>query len=215
MGTSDDKQKGQNDITFDEKQELFNLYVRPHFDEILGLVKYYIDKAQNVDSDFNFVVSQMYKYIHTYSPNRSIKTWIHIVTKRSVQNQNKRRSKRASMFSNEAAVKEVDDEDFMAVSACPDISIGQSYNMMIGTFLDNLSDEVYNALMKISSVRLSPFLLQLQGYSIKDITKLEYEMGHIDRMSEEIVKSRIFWTRHELQKILRENGIRRKGSKNN
>ncbi len=208
------KKKCETKITPEEKQELFKQYVLPHYNDILSLVKYYTDKAQNIDNDFSYVVSQMYKYIHTYSPSRSIRTWIHIVTKRSVFSQIRYRSRIASMYSNEVSVKQVDDEDFMGSSACPEVGRGESYDMIFGSFLDNISDEVYNALMKISYVRLSPFLLQIKGYSIKDITIMEYESGHIDKPSQEIIKSRIFWTKRELQKILTENGIRRKGAKN-
>ena len=199
-------------ISDKKRNELFQLYVQPNFDEILKYVRFYIDRNQNIDDDFNHVITQMFKYIHTYNPHRSLKTWLHIVTKRSVFNQNEQRSKASGLFSNEAAVKEVDDEDFMAVSA---VNVESSYNVITGSFLDNISDEVYNALMKIPSSKLSPFLLQMQGYSIRDIVVKEYESGHIDRMSEEIVKSRIFWTRHELQRLLKENGIRRKNTKNN
>jgi len=202
--------KPKNRISERKRNELFRQYVQPNFEVILKYVRFYIDKAQNVDDDFNYVITQMFKYIHTYNPVRSLKTWLHIVTKRSVFNQNARRSKVAGLFSNEAAVKEVDDEDFMAVSA---VNVEAGYNVVIGSFLDNISDEVYNALMKIPSSKLSPFLLQMQGYSIRDIVVKEFESGHIDRQSEEIIKSRIFWTRHELQRILKENGIRRKNAK--
>lgn len=82
-----------------------------------------------------------------------------------------------------------------------------------GSLADNVSDKVYNALMQIPAHRLSPFLLFVQGHGIREITSIEYKMGHLERRSEDMVKSRIFWAQKELQYILRQYGITGKNHK--
>jgi len=82
-----------------------------------------------------------------------------------------------------------------------------------GTLADNLSDKTYAALMQMPAYRLSPFLLYAQGYGIREITATEWKMGHLKKRSEDVVKSRIFFARKQLQLILRQNGITRKNHK--
>ena len=57
------------------------------------------------------------------------------------------------------------------------------------------------------------FLLFVQGHGIREITSIEYKMGHLERRSEDMVKSRIFWAQKELQYILRQYGITGKNHK--
>lgn len=83
-----------------------------------------------------------------------------------------------------------------------------------GNLIDNISDQMLAALMKIPPQRLSPFMMYVQGHRIREITAAEWKLGHLEKRSEDIVKSRIYWARRELQYILRQNGITRKNHKN-
>ena len=69
---------------------LFEKYIVPNLDEIRSLVFFYSSNKQEVDSNYNFVLTEMYKYIHSYDPSKSLKTWIHIVARRGTQFQNKK-----------------------------------------------------------------------------------------------------------------------------
>ena len=82
-----------------------------------------------------------------------------------------------------------------------------------GNLIDNISDQMLEALMKIPPQRLSPFMMYVQGHRIREITAAEWKLGHLEKRSEDIVKSRIYWARRELQYILRQNGITRKNRK--
>lgn len=82
-----------------------------------------------------------------------------------------------------------------------------------GTLIDNISDQMYNALMQIPPQRLSPFMMYVQGHRIREITAAEWKMGHLEKRSEDVVKSRIYWAKRELQYILRQYGITRKNRK--
>ena len=69
-----------------------------------------------------------------------------------------------------------------------------------------LSDEIVTALRMIQPHKLSAFILQVQGYSIKEITEIEFMRGHLKRKNEENVKSRIFQARKELRELLNRDG---------
>ena len=71
---------------------------------------------------------------------------------------------------------------------------------------DNLSDEMVEAMRMIQPHKLSAFILQVQGYTIKEITEIEYMRGHLKRKNEENIKSRIFQARKELKELLNRDG---------
>lgn len=193
-----------NQLSPSEKEKLFNQYIVPNFSSIKSLTRRYTDHYQDVEENYNYCLAQMYNYIGSYDPNKSLDTWIHICTKRACFNQNKKRAEEASHYTD--------------VDMCTPEELHQNGNSMIvdagfGTLADNLSDKMYIALMSIPPHRLSPFLLFVQGHGIREITSMEYKMGHLEKRSEDMVKSRIFWAKKELQYILRKNGITGKNHK--
>lgn len=183
---------------------MFNQYIVPNFSSIKSLVRRYTDHYQDVDENYNYCLAQLYNYIGSYDKGKSLDTWIHICTKRACFNQNKKRAEESSHYTD--------------VEMCTQEELHQNGNSMLvdagfGTLADNLSDGMYNALMSIPPHRLSPFLLFVQGHGIREITSMEYKMGHLEKRSEDVVKSRIFWARKELRYILMKHGITRKHRK--
>lgn len=158
----------------------------------------YTDKYQDVDENYNYVLSQMYAYIHSYDPSKPLHTWIHIVTKRACFNQNDKRTKYNSMQA---------DLEFCSMDALHQNGNSNVIDASFGTLADNLSDEVYEALMRIDPCKLSAFLLYAQGLGVREITKIEWRAGHLERKSEDVVKSRIYWAKKQLQFILKQYGI--------
>lgn len=183
-----------------EKDRLFQQYVAPWYTTIKGLVVKYTDHYQDVDDNYNYALTQLYAGIHTYHPDRPLKTWIYIVVKRACFNQNKKRASRNSIMTD--------------IEFCSSDVLHQNGNANIvdagfGSLFDNLSDEVYNALLSISPHRLSPFLQYVQGISIREIARTEVELGNMQKKSEDVVKSRIYWARKQLRYILKQYGISR------
>ena len=189
--------KKKSEISPNEKGRLYNQYIVPHYTDIYTLTRRYTDKYQDIDENYNYVLAQMYNYIGSYDPSKSLSTWIHIVTKRACFNQNKKRALESSQHTD--------------IEMCSEGQLHSGRNNtvqpVIGSLVDNVSDTVYAALMQIPPHRLSPFLLFAQGYGIRDITAMEWKAGHLEKRSEDIVKSRIFWARKELQYLLKKNGI--------
>ena len=183
-------------ISNEEKDRLFNLYIKPNFNSIRTLTQRYTDRQLDVDANFNYVISQMHRYFASYNPDMSLETWLHIVTKRYCFGQNKIRAKVNSM---------VDGSMFRSDGELS--RGGHTYEINPFSLMDSVSDDVYYALTKVSTEYLSVFLLRMQGYSIKEIAEMEYSRGHITIISEKEIKKRLSTCRKELKELLAKRGI--------
>lgn len=168
---------------------------------IKALTIKYTNNNSNVQEDFWYVVCEFYKYIYSYNPNDSLHTWLHIVTKRVVQNLNKKRYKNSCHYTSTPRVP--------LMTAMTEGVYEDNYfehdNIMMG-----FSDEVVKVMKLIPPRKLSAFLLQLEGRTIKEITDIEFARRHIHKYSQEIIKSRIFYCRSFLRKRLTPDGKLRK-----
>lgn len=194
------KKPKSKQLSADEKKKLFNKYIAPNFDFIKSLTKQYTNNYQDIDDNYNEILEQFFNYIGSYNPEQKLDTWIHICVRNACYAANKKRYKESSHWTD--------------IEMCSmDDLYGPGTSMVTeakyGTLLDNISDELLAALMQIPPHRLSPFMLHVQGLKIREITATEWKMGHLEKRSEDIVKSRIYWAKRELQYILRNYGITR------
>ncbi len=190
-------------LTPKEKEQLFNKYIVPNLADIKSLTKFYTSHYQDIEDNYNICLAQLYHYIGSYDPSKKLMTWLHIVVKRACQKQNKDKYEESQHWTD--------------IEMCSMDDIYQHGNSMvteaeIGTLIDNISDQMLAVLMSIPSQRLSPFMLYVQGHRIREITAIEWERGHLEKRSEDIVKSRIYWAKRELQYRLRQYGITRKNN---
>lgn len=194
----------KREISIKERNRLFNLYVKPNLSDVKNLTKYYTDHYQNFDDNHSYVLEQLWKGVHTYNPEMKLSTWIGIVVRNSCWHENKKRAEESPYWSD--------------IEMCSADDIYQHGNSMMvelecGNLIENISDQMLAALMKIPPQRLSPFMMYAQGMGIREITAKEWELGHLEKRSEDIVKSRIYWAKKELQYFLRQYGITRKNNK--
>lgn len=195
------EKKERPKITDEERRRRFHDLIEPNFEFIRNLVSYYTDYRQNVDENYNTLLIDFYRYIHTYNGDKPLKTWLHSVVRNNVCTINKERAKEAAKIA---------DAEYNPVekSRRPDNTMDLENGLL--TLADSISDEVYSALLSIQPFRLSAFVLQIQGYSIEEITRIEFERGHLNRRSDDIIKNRIFWAKKDLREILIRHGIKRK-----
>ncbi len=176
--------------------KLFEEIVLPKYDYVLSIVRKYTDRSENVDENFAIVLTELYKYIQSYDPSKKLDTWLHICAKRTCQEQNFKRYKQESKFS--------DNDPFSS-------QVAREHIMQPGVFStrdmsDCLPDEMVCAMRMIQPHKLSAFILQVQGFTIKEIAEIEYMRGHLDKKNEGKVKSRIFQARKELKELLNRDG---------
>lgn len=182
------------------KTELFNKYVKPKERDVYTLSQRYTNKYQDVESNYNLCLAQLWNYIGSYNTSKSIDTWIHIVVKRACFNQNNKQQKEQSYLT---------DIQMVSMHDLHQHGMSNIVDASFGSVLENVSEPMYKALMAIPPYRLSAFMLYVQGYGIRDIAKMEYKAGHIETCSEDKVKSRIYWTQKQLKLILKKYGITR------
>jgi len=181
----------------EENQRLFDLYIRPNFDRIKALTIRYTNNNSNVEEDYWYVLCEFYKYIYSYNPEASLNTWLHIVVKRTVQDLNK---KRYTTFSHYTSTPRVPLITAMSDGVYED-NYFENDPLMMG-----FNDEIVKVLKLLPPLKLSAFLLQVQGRSIKEITDIEFARHHLTKYSQEVIKSRIFFCRSFLRKRLTKDG---------
>lgn len=183
----------------DRNEQLFNELIKPKMGYVRSLVEYYSCWGSDVDYNFSVVLERFFRYIGTYDRQQPLDTWIHICVKNGVFRLNQE-------FAREKEHRT--GVEFDQIERCTgqmaDIAEGQR------SLSESLPDEVYSALLTIPAHKLSPFLLYVQGYSVKEIAQMEYENGNTPEYMLETVKSRIFWTRSRLKTLLREYASSRK-----
>lgn len=188
-----------------EKEVLFKKYVVPHLSTVYSLTKNYTDNYHDVDENYNYCLAQLFNYIGSYNPEQKLSTWLHICVKRACFHQNKRRFEEASHWTD---IEMCTQEDLHQHGTSMMVDAGY------GNLYDNVSDEMLSALMEIPPQRLSPFMMYAQGHRIREITAAEWQLGHLEKRSEDVVKSRIYWARLQLQYVLKKHGITGKRRKN-
>lgn len=185
---------------------LFNRYIMPNLDEVRSLVFFYSANKQEVDANYNFVLTEMYKYIHTYNPEKPLKTWLHIVAKRGTQLQNKRQYDAHSHDHGISYDYDHENGDDDEVLECGE---GMT-TMIVGNVIDNVSDKVLSALQRTPPALLSSFILYYQGYSHQEIVDIEYSRGYIDNNgpdAQKTIQNRIYMAKKTIKRILAEYGI--------
>lgn len=192
----------------EENKRLFKLYIEPHIDMVKSLVFKYSNyhAREDIDNDLYYVLNEFYKYIYSYNPQSSLKTWIHIVTKRTVQELNFKRYKHSCHYTTTPS--------FSLSIATNDNLLYEDNYFKNDDFTMNLSDDIASVINELPPLKLSAFLLQLQGLSIKEITDIEYARHHLYKYSLETIKSRIFFCRNYLRgKITRDGKLRNSKNK--
>lgn len=186
----------------DEERDLFNKLIVPKMDFIKSLVKNYSSSKEYVDDTFCICLSEFAFYIKSFNTERMdrLESWIHVTVKRCCFRQN---LKNKSAHENDSGVQLESYLDSMTSSP------RSSERTACNSFIDNISDELFNALMRIPYTKLSPFLYYVQGYNLEEIVEMEFEKGNLEKKSVYAIKCRVFTAKTMLRDILRRNGYKR------
>lgn len=182
----------------ERRSALFNKYIKPHLNLVYKLCIRYSDDPEEVEENYNICLTTLFRGIETYNPERKLLTWIHIVTKRQVYEQN-RRNARVNRC-NDAMVVGVD-FDSMLDESTSDIMTPENYREMY-------SDEVLAALDSLKPMYRDALLLQLAGYTLQEIANIEYEKGTLSSLNIDTVKSRLFLARKSMREKITRDGKR-------
>lgn len=168
---------------------------------------------QDVEDNYIEVLTNMYKYIDTYDTSKSIHTWLHIVTKRCVFEQDTRRKKQRDTHSDDCSVDSIyenNSEDLLT-----EIDSVSANAMNLENYKNLYSDDVLYALAQLKPHFRRALLLQQAGYKLKEIAEIEHNNGALESHNIETIKSRLFLARQQLQELLTRDGKRRENCEAN
>lgn len=183
------------------RNALYEKYVAPYYNMIYKLCMNYTYDPANVQENYNEVLINFFRRIETYDPNRSIHTWLHIVTKRQIAELERRRKRHNNKN---------DDHDIEDFSNCTQASTEPSANVMgVDNYRELYNDDILAVLDSMKPIHKDALLLQEAGYSLKEIAEIEYNKGTLKSRNIETVKSRLFLARQYLKKYLTRDGKRK------
>lgn len=184
-----------------KRNELFQQYVVPYFNMVYKLTMEYSWDLSHVEENYNEVLINFYRGIETYDPNRPIRTWLHIVTKRCVLELERKRHRYEKSKDCDREI-----ESYEEVLPAPD---KPSANLMdVTNYRDFYNDDILWVLDKMKPIHRDALMLQEAGYSLKEIADIEYEKGALKSHNIETVKSRLYLARQFMKKYLTRDGKR-------
>lgn len=164
----------------------------------------YTNKSEDIQDNYTEVLTNIYKYIESYDSERSIQTWLHIVTKRCVFDLDQKRQKYQNLWNRDNEV----DTCFSGLDT-DDLEHTSYRAMDLSNYQEYYNDDILNALEQLKPSYKRALLLQQVGYKLKEIAEIEYKNGALESRNIETVKSRLFLARQQLQQLLTRDGNRR------
>lgn len=182
------------------RTELFNRYILPNRNLVYRLCIRYTYLQEDITDNYNEVLVNFFKYIATYDSRRSIQTWIHIVTKRFVMEQNRRHgrlpvSENVNVCSLASALSDEDETHGNA--------------MGMENYREFYNDDILSALDSLKPIYREALLLQQAGYKLEEIVEISYRNGHMKSRSLDTMKSRIFLAKQQMRKLITPDGEKR------
>lgn len=188
-----------SELSAEIRTELFNRYVLPHKNLIYALCIRYTFRQEDIADNYNEVLVNFFRYIQTYKPERSIQTWLHIVTKRYVYDLNMRRRLPVS-------------HDMEICDLPAGIMAGEethTNSMGMDNYREFYNDDILQALAQLKPIYREALLLQQAGYKLHEIMEITFRNGTLKARNIETVKSRLFLAKQQLRELLTRDGERR------
>lgn len=189
-----------SEISVARRTILFDQYVVPHKNLIYKLCIKYTANQSDIDDNYVEVLANFFKYIETYDPQKSIQTWLHIVTKRYIVDAD---SKRANFKRSE----DFDVSDFSSTVLADDEVSGNC--MSLDNYKQLYNDDVLDALESLKPIYREALLLQQAGYKLHEIMEISYKNGNLKTKNIETVKSRLFLAKQQMRSLIDRDGEKR------
>ncbi len=186
------------DDSVERRTELFEQLIRPNINLVFSLSIRFSRNPQDVRDNYTEALTNLFRYIHTYNPEKSLANWIFICTKRLIYDLDRKR----------AQWKTTDDVDpERIVSHHAEDSSEVSYNFLgIHNYMEYYSDDVLRALAKLKPIYREALLLQQAGYKLEEIMEIAHRNGSLKNPNIETVKSRLFLAKLKMRQMIDRDG---------
>ncbi len=187
----------------EKRNKLFQQYVSPYYNMIYKLCIRYSYSSSNVEENYTEVLVNFFRRIETYDPNRPIRTWLHICTKRHVLTLERKRQAKDIPVCDDDSIETFGDEDTLY-----DDDHLSSNTMGVENYRELYNDDILAVLDELKPIHRDALILQEAGYSLREIAEIEHRKGTLKSKNIETVKSRLFLARQYLKKHLTRDGDR-------
>ena len=186
------------DDSVERRTELFEQLIRPNINLVFSLSIRFSRNPQDIRENYTESLTNLFRYIHTYNPEKSLANWIFICTKRLIYDLDRKR----------AQWKTTDDVDpERIVSHHAEDSSEVSYNFLgIHNYMEYYSDDVLRALAKLKPIYREALLLQQAGYKLEEIMEIAHRNGSLKNPNIETVKSRLFLAKLKMRQMIDRDG---------
>lgn len=196
--------KKESEETIKRKTELFNKYVMPYKKMIYKLVINYSMQKQYIDDNYNQCLYNYFHFIETYNPSMDIKAWIHIICKRFIKNLENKRSK-GLQFSDDMFIENASELAYDPYRMSENVIGADNWRELF-------NDDELKAINSMKPMYIEAFILQLMGYSLKEIAEISYRNGNLKTKNIDTIKSRLFLAKKHLKNHLTRDGEYIKGN---
>lgn len=190
---AEETEAGRQDLN----AELFEKYVIPDIKMVYKLCINYSSRPENVEENFNICLTNFYQYINSYDTSKSIKTWLHICTKRCVRAFDIKRDDDKYVDLEQASEIPSCTQDDMCTDVTPE------------NYRDHMSDGVLWALDQLKPMYKRTLILQYCGYNLNEIMHITFNEGLLLKKNIETIKSRLFLARKSMKSMIDRDGKRR------
>ena len=192
-----------DEASIEKRTALFNKYVYPYRNLIYHICIIKTLLLDNIRDNYNEVLINFYKYVSSYNPQLSIKTWIYAVATRClfcIENKRNRfqRTGDVGAIDLDQIADSVLDEDDQTAN-----------HISLDNYRELFSDDVLSTLESLKPTYREALILQLAGYKLEEITKILHEKGSLKSANVETTKSRIFLAKKQLRELLTRDGKRK------
>jgi len=187
----------QENLTKEQKDELFEIEFLPHADALYTFAFHLTYNEEDANDLVQDTFFKSYRFIDSYERGTNAKAWLFKILKNSFINEYRRKTKRPN---------EVDYEDFIAYQdADESVGIG-AVDLRVEMFQDMMSDEITKAInMLPADFRTVILLCDVEDFTYEEIAKIvDIPVG--------TVRSRLHRARNMLKDMLR-NYAKTKGIK--
>ncbi len=184
--------------SIEERTRLFEKLILPNINLVYKLSIRFSQNPQNIDENYNECLINLFRYIHTYNPEKNLANWIFICCKRLVYD----------LDCKHAAFKTTDDVNpENIVSHHAEDPSGVSGNRMgLDNYREFYNDDILRAIDSLNPIYREALLLQQAGYKLEEIMEIAHRNGSLKHPNIETVKSRLFLAKLKMRQMIDRDG---------
>lgn len=185
-----------------ERTLLFEQLIMPNRNLVYKMSIRFTNRWEHVEENYNECLANLFRYIHTYNPEKSLQNWIFICCKRLIHDLDQRR----------AAFRTTDDlpPERIASHYAEDATQLSGNCMGLDNYTELYNDDILRALTRLNPIYREALLLQQAGYKLEEIMEITFRNGTLRTPNIETVKSRLFLAKLKMRQMIDRDGNSRK-----